>query len=307
MKKLLNIFTIILAVAALALMGRAGYRFYRFSSEYAEVRNTEITSEEVKQLEAESRDRAAELADTQKELDRIREQLDFLSEAEQTGLEERIRACYVAREEAELAARSLVADALQNAHYATLTPKQQESLEDILIDEITGNAILSGAAHAAIQSASEGKSLSDIVDDALHGAASETWGYVQGEIQGEVQGAITDAIGMDIFGVTDFVSAFFNASDIPVTLVNCMVTEQRRDVYRLAMYLEKEELTGTDLQTMAALMERIAKREQEIAAAGGEVGGFGGAEQVAELAQVWMQNNYQILKYAELGGLAGED
>lgn len=303
MKKAVTIFTIILAVAALALMGGAGYRFYRFSSEYAEVWNEEITSKEVKQLETESRDATARLAAAKQELNGLTEQLDSLSTAEQIGIEDQIRACYVAREEAELAARSLVADALQKAHYVTLTPEQQESFGDVLIDEVTGNAILAGGVKAAIQAASEDKPLKDIVGNAVSGAASGIQNYVQGEIQG----AVSDVIGIDIFGVTDFVSSFFNVSDVPTALVNCMVTAQRQDVFRLAALLEQEELTGADLQTMAALMERIGQREREIAAAGGEVSGFSGAEQVAQLAQIWLQNNYRILKYAELGGEADEE
>lgn len=110
---------------------------------------------------------------------------------------------------------------------------------------------------------------------------------------------MSDTIGFDIFGVTDFVSDILNAGDVPVALINSMVTAQWQDVSRLAPFLEKEELTGTDLQAMVALMERISDREQEIAAAGGTAGGFGGTEQVAQLAQVWAQNNYQIIKYAE--------
>lgn len=303
MKKAVNIFMIILAVAALALMGRAGYRLYRFSSEYAQVWNEEITSEEVEQLEAESHNAAAELTVAQQELVRFTEQLAFLSVAEQTGIEEQIRACYAAREEAELTARSLAADALQKANYITLTPEQQESFGDVLIDEVTGNAILASGVKAAIQAASEKKPLGEIVSDALGGAASGVQDYVQGEIQG----AVSDVIGFDIFGVTDFVSGFLNASDIPVTLINNMVTVQQQDVYRLALLLEQEELTGADIQTMAALMERIALREQEISAAGGTVSGFGGADQMAQLAQVWAQNNYRILKYIELRGDADEE
>lgn len=303
MKKAVNIFIIILAVAALALMGRAGYRLYRFSSEYAQVWNEEITSEEMEQLEAESRNAAAELAVAQQELVRFTEQLAFLSAAEQTGIEEQIRACYAAREEAELSARSLAADALQKANYITLTPEQQESFSNVLIDEVTGNAILASGVKAAIQAASEKKPLGEIVSDALGGAASGVQDYVQGEIQG----AVSDVIGFDIFGVTDFVSGFLNASDIPVNLINNMVTAQQQDVYRLALLLEQEELTGADIQTMAALMERIALREQEISAAGGTVSGFGGADQMAQLAQVWAQNNYRILKYIELGGDADEE
>lgn len=303
MKKAVNLFMVILAVAALALMGRAGYRLYCFSSEYAQVWNEEITSEEVEQLEAQSRVVASELAAAQQKLDRLTEQLALLSAAEQTGIEERIRACYAAREEAELTARSLVAYVLQKANYITLTPEQQESFGDVLIDEVTGNAILSSGVKAAIQAASEKKPLGEIVSDALGGAVSGVQDYVQGEIQG----AVSDAIGFDIFGVTDFVSGFLNASDVPVTLINDMVTAQQQDVYRLALFLEQEELTGADIQTMAALMERIALREQEIAAAGGTVGGLNGADQMTQLAQVWAQNNYRILEYIELGGDANEE
>lgn len=297
MKRALNIFTITLAAAALALTGWAGCRLYRFSSEYAQVWNQEITTQEVEQLEAENRDTAARLVVRQQELAQLSEQLAALSAAEQADIEDRIRACYAAREEAELTARSLVADALQKANYITLTPEQQESFGDVLIDEVTGNAILAGGVKAAIQASAEGKPLGDILSDALGGAFSGVQDYVQGEIQG----AVSDTIGFDIFGVTDFASGFLNAGDVPVILVNSMVTAQRQDVSRLALFLEKEELTGADLQAMAALMERISDREQEIVAAGGTAGGFGGAEHVEQLALVWAQNNYRIIKYAELG------
>ena len=303
MKKAVNIFTVILAAAAFILMGRAGLRFYRFSSEYAGVWNVHITSEEVGQLEAERSEAAARLAAVQEELARLTEERDLLSAAELAGAEEQIRVCYVAREEAELAARSLVAQALEEAHYVTLTPEQQESLGDVLIDEVTGNAILAGSVKAALQAASEGRTLEDIVSDAVGGAVSGVSDYVQDEIQG----AVTDVIGIDIFGVADIVSGVANASDVPTTLINSMVAAQRQDVSRLAALLEKEELTGADISAMAALMERISERGQEIAAAGGEVGDFGGAKQVAHLAEFWTQNNYEILEYAGMGGQTGEE
>jgi len=305
MKKALNVITLILVVAALGLMGWAGCCIYHFSSDYAKVWSEEITAREVEQLETESHNVSARLAAGQQELAGARKQLAALADAEQAGTEDQIRACYEAREEAEFTARSLVATVLQKANYITLTPEQQESFGDILIDEVTGNAILAGSVKAALQAATEEKSLGDIFGDALKGAASGVQDYVQGK----VQGAVSDAIGFDIFGVADFISEYRNAGDIPIPLINSMVTAQRSDVFKLSLFLEQEELSGADLRTMAGLMERISDREKEITAAGeyaGE-GGLSGAEQLAWLAQVWEQNNFLLTKYAELGGDADEE
>lgn len=304
MKKVLNLFTILAAVTALALVGRAACRLYRFSMDYAWIWGEEITFREVEQLEAENHDAASRLAAGQQELERLTGRLAALADAEQADTEEQIRACYEAREEAEIIARSLTADALQKANYITLTPEQQESFGSVLIDEVTGNAILAGGVKAAIQAASADKPLEDILSDAVEGAASG----VQDYIQSKIQGTVSDVIGFDIFGVTDFISRYQNASDVPVALINCMVTAQQQDVYRLSLFLEQEELSGADLRTMAALMERISDRDKEIAAAGGSAdGGLDGTEQLAQLAQVWEQNNFLIMKYAGLGGDADEE
>lgn len=302
-RKALHIFTIISAATALALMVWAGIRVWRFVSDYGEIRGREITEQEVEQLETASRAAASRLAEKERETAMLKERLAALTDVKQAGTEEQIRACYEAREEAVLTAKGLAADALQKAHYITLTPEQQESFGSVFIDEVTGNAVLAGGVKAAIQAASEEKPLGDILSDAAAGAFSGVQDYVQGEIQG----MLSDAIGFDVFGVADFVYAYKNASDLPVSLINCMVTAQRRDVYRLSLFLEQEELSGADLQTMAALMERIGRRRQEIAAAGGQAAEFGGAVQLAQLAIVWERNNYQILRYAGAGGGTDED
>ena len=294
---MINLFILILAAVALALAGRAGHRLCQFSSDYAQIWSEEITALEVEQLEAERYDLSARLATGQQELLQLRQQLTALADAEQAGAEGQIRACYEAREEAEFTARSLTAAVLQKANYITLTPEQQESFGNVLIDEVTGNAILAGGVKATLQAASEDKPLGDIFSDALAGAVSGIQDYVEGK----VQGTVSDAIGFDIFGVTDFVSEYRNAGDVPVALINSMVTAQQQDVFRLSLFLEKEELSGTDLRTMAGLLERLDNREKEIIAAGGYAGeeGLDGAEQLAELAQIWEQNNFQITKYAE--------
>lgn len=98
-------------------------------------------------------------------------------------------------------------------------------------------------------------------------------------VEGEITGFVGDIVGVDIFGVAHVLTL-----------------------------LEKEELTGADIQYIAGLMERIRSRGGELEAAGSSAAGnFNGAEQLQELAKLWEENNYRILQYADLEGATDEN
>ncbi|MCM1088835.1 MAG: zinc-ribbon domain-containing protein [Muribaculaceae bacterium] len=278
---------VILAIGALSLMS---YRIYCILS-------VDALEKKVAELSEEREDLAGQLADREQEVRRVEQYLDALAGTDEEDREQQIREAYIARQEAESAARSLILAKLSDASYITLDAASEsvgEMLTDEVIDSLTGNALVSAGVKEGIAAAAQEMSVENILSSAAAGMAAELPDYIAGEITG----AAADALGVDVFGVTDWISRFMNADDTPVMLANTMVTEQRNDVACVLGFLEKEELTGADMQYMAGIMERIKARGDELEAAGSSAGGdFSGAKQLEELAQVWERNNYKILYY----------
>ena len=301
------IITILLCVLAVGALSYAGFVTFRFVSEYKYLLTAAVTEEDLAALKQENGQLEKTLSGKQQELQQVtlrKEELAAVGE----DYEQEIRDCYIAKKEAESAARSLVLAKLENASYVTLPVAEQEKFGDVLmnniIDEATGNAIVSAGVKSAIAAASEELSLESIVSGAVEGAVAEIPNF----LNGEVTGAVADVIGIDVFGVAGWISEYMNADDTPVALANSMVTEQRQDVWKVLSLLEKEEITAADMQYVAGVMERIRVRGQELEAAGSRSGGnFDGAEQLQDLAKIWEENNYRILQYAGLEGAANEN
>lgn len=306
--KILTFITAFLCVLAVGTLSYAGFITFRFVSSYKVLFTENITEEEVTALKQESKQVTQKLSANEQQLQELVQRKEMFESVEEDNHEQEIRDCYIAKKEAESVARNLVLSKLENASYITLPAAEQEKFGDMVldkvIDEATGNAIVSAGVKSAISAASEEMSLDNIIGGAIDGAVAEIPNYVEGEITGFVG----DIVGVDIFGVAGWISDFMNADDTPVALANSMVTEQRRDVAHVLALLEKEELTGADMQYIAGLMERIRARGEELEAAGSSAGGnFDGAEQLQELAKLWEENNYRILQYAGLEGADNEN
>lgn len=285
---------VLLAILAIGVLSLMGYRVYC-------ILNVGTLEKKVAALSEEREDLAGQLAARKQEVQRMEQYLDASAGTEEGNWEQQIREAYIARQEAESAARSLVLAKLSDASYITLDAASEsvgEMLADEVIDSLTGNALVSAGVKEGIAAAAQEMSIENILSSAAAGMAAELPDYIAGEITG----AAADALGVDIFGVTDWISRFMNADDTPVMLANTMVAEQRNDVACVLAFLEKEELTGADMQYMAGIMERIKTRGDELEAAGSSAGGdFDGAKQLEELAQVWEKNNYKILYYGKQG------
>ena len=291
---------ILLCILAMGTLSLMSYRVYCFLSVGALEKQVEALMQEREELDGQLTVREQEIL----QMDRY---LEALSEIDGGENERRIREYYIAREEAESAARSFVLAKLSDASYITLDSASEsvsEMITNEVIDNITGNAVVSAGVKASIEAAAQEMSVENIINSAVEGMAAELPDYITSEITG----AAADALGVDIFGITDWISRFMNADDTPVMLANSMVTEQRHDVACVLGFLEKEELTGADMQYMAGIMERIYARGKELEAAGSSAGGdFNGAEQLEELARIWEKNNYGILCCAKIEGAADED
>lgn len=172
------------------------------------------------------------------------------------------------------AARSLVADRLAATSFVTVEPRKQFSVADVVLDGVTGNLIVSEGAKAMYQSIVDGRSISEICQNTLEGAAAQIPQYLTDEAGSALQDMVTELIGVDVFSALDIVNQWRNANDMPAVLLQSIVDEQRRDVYRLTLFLEQEKISAADLYKVAQLMYAIQLREQEIAAVQGtSVGG----------------------------------
>lgn len=150
--------------------------------------------------------------------------------------EERILALSEQQWMLEQAARNLVADRLAATSFVTVEPREQFSAADVILDGVTGNLIISEGAKAMYQSIAEGRTVPDICRNTMESAAAQTSQYLSDKAEDVLQGMVTDLIGVDVFSALDFISQLRNADDLPVVLLQQIVNEQQRDVYRLTLF-----------------------------------------------------------------------
>ena len=162
------------------------------------------------------------------------------------------------------AARGLVADRLGMTSFVTVNPREQFSIADVMLDEVTGNLIISESAKEMYRSFAEGKSLSDICLSVAETAWDQIPQYLSNEAENLLQDMVTGLIGIDVFSAWDFVSRWQNADDMPTVLLQKIVNAQQKDVYQLTLFLEQEDINAAEFYRVAQLMYAIQMREQEI-------------------------------------------
>lgn len=169
------------------------------------------------------------------------------------------------------AVRSAVADFMEDTSFVAVAPREQFSIQEVLIDEVTGNPILSEGVKTMIQSVSQGKSVEDICRDTLQSAGEQIPNYLSGMAEGALQDMVTDVIGVNLFSAVDFVNQWKNADDTPTVLLQSIVDRQRRDVYRLGLFLQQEEINAAEIYKVAQIVHSVSMREMEI----GDIAGQG--------------------------------
>ena len=97
------------------------------------------------------------------------------------------------------AVRSVVADFMEGTSFVAVPLREQFSIQEVLVDEVTGNPVLSEGVKTMIQSASEGKSVEDICRDVLQSAGAQIPDYLSGLAEGALQDMVTDVIGVNLF------------------------------------------------------------------------------------------------------------
>ncbi len=169
------------------------------------------------------------------------------------------------------AVRSVVADFMEETSFVAVPPREQFSIQEVLVDEVTGNPVLSEGVKTMIQSASEGKSVEDICRDVLQSAGAQIPDYLSGLAEGALQDMVTDVIGVNLFSAVDFVNRWNNADDTPTVLLQSIVDRQRRDVYKLSLFLQEEEINAAEIYKVAQILYSVSMREKEI----GDIAGQG--------------------------------
>lgn len=180
--------------------------------------------------------------------------------------EERIKEMYLDKLVLEEAVRTLIAERLNSTHFVTVDAKEKYDIKEVLIDEISGNPIVSEGVKSMLSAVSEKKPISEIVDQTIQGAA----GGVSDYLTGELEGVITDALGVDIFSAVDFINSWNNADSTPTVLLQNIVNDQKTDVAKLDAFLQHEKMNAADILKVSQLVYCIHVREQEISAITGE-------------------------------------
>ncbi len=224
------------------------------SEENAEGVNPERTNREGTNPEGTN---TGEGASDQTENIKSREELEQEREA-------RIMALYEQKWLLQEAARGLAADCLEAIPFVTVDPREEFSIADVVLDEVTGNLIISESAKEMYRSFSEGKSLSDICISTAETAWGQIPQYLSDEAESLLQDMVTGLIGVDVFSAFDIVTRWKNADDTPIVLMQKILDAQQGDVYKLTLFLEQEEISAAELYRIAQLMYAMQMREQDM-------------------------------------------
>lgn len=182
------------------------------------------------------------------------------------GTEADVKARYLEKLVIQEAVRTLVAERMNATSFVKVDALEKFDIKEVLIDEVTGNPILSGGTKALLNAVSDQKGVAEILDETLVGAA----GGVEDYLTGEIQGAITDVIGVDVFSAADFINAWNNADSTPRVLLQNIVDDQQEDVARLVTFLQQDQMNAADILKVAQLVYCMHVREDEIGAIQGK-------------------------------------
>lgn len=160
----------------------------------------------------------------------------------------------------EQAVRTLVVERIESTSFVQVKPRERYQYVEVLIDEATGNPVLSEGIKAMVAAVSENKKTEEILADTITGAASGVSDF----LQGEVEGAVTDVIGIDIFSAADFLNKWTNTENMPVVLLQNIVEDQKADVALLDAFMQLETMSAADIHRIAQVIYRIHIREKEI-------------------------------------------
>lgn len=178
---------------------------------------------------------------------------DMLGEYKYQRLEELYYSELVLMEEA----RALVANRMENTSFVQVSPREKYNLTDTVIDELTGNVVVSESVKAALRATAEQKAAAEILESAALGAADAIPDYVDSVIEG----AISDVIGGDLFSAVTFIQNWINVDNTPRIVLQGMVDDQRKAVAQLDAFLSEEVITAADIAAIAQTIYAIDIRE----------------------------------------------
>lgn len=159
------------------------------------------------------------------------------------------------------AVRTLVAERMSSTSFVQVEPREKYDYTEILIDEVSGNPIVSEGVKAMLDAVSEEKRVDEILAATAQGVSSGISDY----LQGEAEGMITDVIGVDIFSAADFINAWQNVDNTPVVLMQNIVNNMKTDVGLLDAFLRTETMNSADIYQIAQIVYRIHISEEQIA------------------------------------------
>lgn len=218
-------------------------------------------------------------------------------------LEEKITALYEQQILLREAVRTIVAEEIENTSFVTVNPREQFSITEVLIDEATGNPIVSEGVKEFLRAETEGKSIQEMCRAAVDGSISKIPDYLEGKIEGSIQDKVTSVIGIDIFTPLSVINQWRNPDQEPTTLLQGIVEEQQKDVGGLALFLQQEEVSAADIYKVAQMVYAVQQRSQEILAAQGNLRdmlpGATSAE-LRRLAQQYADTEAQLAAYGKI-------
>lgn len=227
----------------------------------------------------------------------VRDMHDELEEE----LEEKVRALYEQRLLLREAVRTIVAEKIRSTAFVTVDPKEQFSVMEVMVDEVTGNPVVSEGVKEFLRAASDGKSIQEMCRAALEGSASQIPDYLAGTMKSSLQDAVTSLIGIDVFTPVSVISQWINPDQEPTALLQGIVEEQQKDVSSLMLFMQQEEISAADIYKVAQMMYAVELRAQEISAAQGGIREYSGdVEKLRRLAEQYVEVDAQLAVFAEM-------
>ena len=216
-------------------------------------------------------------------------------------LEEKVRALYEQRLLLHEAVRNIVAEEIEKTSFVTVNPKEQFSVTEVLIDEATGNPVVSEGVKEFLQAAAEGKSIQDMCQAALEGSVAQIPDYLAGTMEGSLQDVVTSLIGIDVFTPISTISQWMNPDQEPTALLQGIVEEQQKDVSALLLFMQQEEISAGDIYKVSQMVQAVGLRTQEIAAAQGNSREYvGRVFTLSELGDQYADTEAQLAAYGEM-------
>lgn len=298
-KKIGNILLILESVIAISLIIIAVMRTVPFWDRYRDIMLVSVSKEENEQLELEVEELQETLNSRETELKEITSEVKR-KQGKSIDWEQEVRECYIEKEELKIKVNALIMTRLNQLNYIHYDDTVEKT--DVLgaiVDEATGNVIISSGIKAAIEEAGNNMSIESILEAGVEGMKDGVGEFIVDTGKGYIE----DYVGFSIFSVIDFANQIMQIDDIPKTFANNIMEDQLACVEQLNLLVNQDEIYSYDMKFALELLKEVEDREKDIVKVSNrEYRTNTNYNQIEELVNKYCLLEFRILQYASIQG-----